>query len=435
MNNVYLYLWIYIIILFIIVFYIRRKETKEDFLISGRNRNWWNIMFSKFAWAVWVAWFLSYTAYAYDYGFWVYIIVLGFLIWYSLFAFWIAPKIYTIARKNKFYTQWDLVAFTTKNPFAKKITDIFSAFTQSTWLLVATIWWAKVIEDLWLFSYELSAFIILTLILSYILLWWYKVVLITDIFQWIIIIALLSIITYSTIGNVNIIDIVTQPTNQVPLTSIIWFFIYWSLVMFALSDRYQLCYAAKDEKAIQKWMFFSAFPILIMASLLLLIGLYMNMMNPHLDSSLVFLEALKNYLPHTLLPLWIVLFFAGLMSSADTSVYSISSHLSLLWNKDNGIRNIKIISILIILLTYIISYFFRSVIWVTVFWAGLSIVLAFPMIYIIKGWTSLYTFTASTIAWVIGLFVWILIFWLEPSIMLTVALWGLIGLLFKKRQT
>lgn len=434
MNPIYLYLWIYLIILFAIVFYVRKKETPEDFLISGRNRNWWNIMFSKFAWAVWVAWFLSYTAYAYDYGFWVYIIVLGFLLWYSLFAFWIAPKIYNIAKENKFYTQWDLVSYKTKCPLSRKITDIFSSVTQCTWLLISTIGWAKIIESLWLFSYEWAALIILLIVWSYILLWGYKVVLLTDIFQWVVIILLLTLISYSIINEASITQILSEQTGRVSIASIIGFFLYGTLVMVALSDRYQLCYAAKDKNAIQKWMFLTAFPILIMATFLLLIGLFMHMKNPNLDSSLVFLEAMNSHMPSALLPLWIVLFFAWLMSSADTSIYSVSSHLSLLWKKEDSIKNIKKISIIIIIITYIIAYFFRSVIWVTVFWAWMSIVMAIPMIYIIKWWTNPYTFTYSIITWFAGLLVWIIVFWLEPSVILTVVIWGLVWLLFRKRK-
>ena len=434
MTPIYIYLWIYLIILFSIVFYVKKTETIEDFLISGRNRNWWQIMFSKFAWAVWVAWFLSYTAYAYDYWFWVYIIILGFLIWYTLFAFWVAPKIYSISKENKFYTQWDLVAYKTKCKTSRKVTDIFSSLIQCTWLLVSTIGGAKIIESLWLFSYEWAALIILIIVLSYILLWWYKVVLMTDIFQWIVIILLLILISYSIIHESSITQILSEQTGTVSIASLIWFFLYGSLVMFALSDRYQLCYAAKDKKSIQKWMFLTAFPILIMASLLLLIGLFVHMKNPNLDSSLVFLEAMNHYMPASLLPLWIVLFFAGLMSSADTSVYSISSHLSLLWKKEDSIKNIKIISIVLIICTYIIAYFFRSIIWVTVFWAWMSIVMSIPMINIVKWWTNSYTFIYSIICWLAGLFIWIILFWLEPSIILTIVLWGLLGLLFKKRK-
>jgi len=49
-------------------------------------------------------------------------------------------------------------------------------------------------------------------------------------------------------------------------------------------------------------MFLTFVPILLTASALLFIGLFMHLQNPNLDPSLVFLEAIKNYLPETLLP-------------------------------------------------------------------------------------------------------------------------------------
>jgi len=48
-------------------------------------------------------------------------------------------------------------------------------------------------------------------------------------------------------------------------------------------------------------MFLTFIPIVITASLLLFIGLFMHLQNPNIDSSLVFLEAIKNHLPENLL--------------------------------------------------------------------------------------------------------------------------------------
>jgi len=432
MNNMYIYIIVYLLILFSIVFYLQKKETKEDFLIAGRDRNWWNIMFSKFAWAVWMAWFLSYTAYAYEYWFWVYIVVLGFILWYALFAFWVVPKIYSIANNNNFYTQGDLVEYNTNCNISKKITDIYSSIVQFVWLLTSIIWWAKVIESLWLMTYEISALIILFIVLTYIILWWYKVVIVTDIFQGFVIIVLLFIISFGIINWSNISDVINEETSRLSIASIIWFFLYWILSILALSDRYQLCYSAKDEKSIQKWMFLTFIPILLVASLLLFIGLFMHLQNPNLDPSLVFLEAIKINLSESLLPIWIVLFFSGLMSSADTYIYTISSHLSFLWKKKDSIKNIKRISILLVIFTYIIVYFFRDIIWVTIFWAGLSLVMSIPMIYIIKWWKNNYKFLYSVFWWIAGLFLWIIFLWLKPSIAIIVLIWWLLGLLYNK---
>lgn len=51
-NDIYIYLGIYIVILLAISWWVSRKQSKEDFLISGRNRGGWQIFASKFAAAI-----------------------------------------------------------------------------------------------------------------------------------------------------------------------------------------------------------------------------------------------------------------------------------------------------------------------------------------------------------------------------------------------
>lgn len=69
-------LFLYILSLLLISIFIGRKETSEDFLVSGRDRAWWIILASKFAGTVGVSWFITYAAYAYEFGWGVYIIIL-----------------------------------------------------------------------------------------------------------------------------------------------------------------------------------------------------------------------------------------------------------------------------------------------------------------------------------------------------------------------
>ena len=432
MQNLYIYLWIYFIVLLGISFFIFLKEKKEDFLISWRDRNWWTVMASKFAWSIWIAWFITYSWYAYKYGLWMFMVVFGFILWYILFAFWVVPKVYKKARDNKFYTQWDLVFHNTKNILSKNITNHFSWIVQLTWLLVSIIGWAKIMSTLWIVSYELALLYTIITVLFYILLAWYKAVLVTDVFQSIIMIVLLSLISYNIVWSENIYELLTIETWKLTLASTIWFFLYWILSVLSLADRYQLIYAAKSEYEMKKWLFLTFIPVVFVAFFITLIWLFMFIKNTNLDADLVFLNAIQNYIPSNLLPFGIVLLFAWLMSSADTYIYTISSHFVL--NKSsasNPIKKIRIFTILLLIFTWIISYFFRDIIWMTIIWAWLSLVMANPMIYIIKWWKNKNKFLYSFFLWFIWLIIWLLILWLEPSVALFVLTWWALGLMKK----
>lgn len=379
-----------------------------------------------------MAWFITYSGYAYKYWMWVYIVVLWFVLWYVLFAFWVVPKVFKIARENKFYTQWDIVHFQTKNDFSRDFTNYFWSVVQFTWLLVSVIGWAKVLSSLWILWYEVSLLFTLITILIYVILAWYKAVLITDIFQSIIILVLLFIITFNIVWSENIFELIKTDPWSLWLASIIWFFLYWILSFLALTDRYQLIYASKTEKDVKRGIFFTFIPLCITAGFIVLIWLYTYLKNPNLDPDLVFMYALTNFIPKNLFNLWIVLLFAWLMSSADTYIYAISSHLAL--NKPNQkkpIRKIRFIILILLVFTWIISYFFRDIILITIIWAWLSLIMSIPMIYIINWWKNKNRFLFSILWWVMWLIFWIITLWMEPSIALTVLIWWLIWLIKK----
>jgi len=66
-TQILLYLGIYFLVILIFSIFISKKQTENDFLISSRNRGWFSIGMSKFATSIGAVWFISYTAYIYQY--------------------------------------------------------------------------------------------------------------------------------------------------------------------------------------------------------------------------------------------------------------------------------------------------------------------------------------------------------------------------------
>lgn len=431
-NTLAIYLTLYILSLFILTYFISRRQTKEDFLISGRNRGGWQILLSKFAAAIGAGYFISYTGLAYEYGIGLFAMLIGFIGGYLIFAYWATPKIAKDSKEKKFYTIGDLVFDRTKSKLSMYIADIFSSAILFSWLLTGVIGGAKIINDFNLLSYNFAVIMTSLVVLTYILMAGHKAVILTDVVQSIIIFLLLVVITFGIIGNENIGTILSIETGNIDIIVLLGFFLFGLLSVFSYSDRYQLSYAAKSEKGLKHGMGLAIIPIMIAGLFLLLVGMFMASNSPGLDSGLVFTEALKNFLPASLLPLAIVLFFAGIMSSADTNIFAISSHYAM--HRGGKVKSVREAMVVLVIITAILAILFPNVVDVSIIAGGISLSLSFAMIYILSNGKKPSKFIISSILSMVAVIMAIIIFGFEPIIALPPLVAGAIGLLFTSKK-
>ena len=426
-----MYLGVYITILLLVSWFFSRKQKEEDFLIGGRDRGSWQILLSKFAGAIGAGYFITYTGFAYEYGTGIFAILLGMFLGYLLFGYWAAQKIHKNSKENKFYKIGDFVYHQTKNKFSSKIADWVSNIGLFLWLVVGIVGGSKIISDFGFLSYELAVVLTMFVVVSYLFLAGFKAVLITDVLQAIVILLLLIIVTFGVLGGTTPSSLFKVKTGVLDWGVMIGFFFFGMLEIFSRSPMYQLCYAAKNSKKLKHGIGLAIIPIIIVGFLLLLIGLFMANNAPGIDSGLVFTEALKHFLPSFLLPIAIVLFFAGIMSSADTNIYAISSHYSIGKNK-NPLKEIRKSSFILMLILLIISLIFRDVVNISIIAGGVSLVMSFAMIYLIAGGKSYKKFLASTIMGFLAGIIGVLIFGIEPFLAILVIVFSGLGLLWKK---
>ena len=350
-------------------------------------------------------------------------------------VFWAAPRIYKFSREKKFYTQGDFVLHATDSNFAKKLTNIISIIILFGWLLVGIVGGAKVISHFGLVTYDWALIITTVIVVSYIFLAGFKAVLATDIFQAIIIFVLITLMTFIVIGDVGVIQVLKTQTGNIDIVTAAGFLLFGALALFSYANYYQLVYAAKSKKAAAIGIASSVLPIIFAGSLMLMIGMFMFLQNQGLDADLVFIEAMGTYLSPQMLSLGIVLFFAGLMSSADTNIYAITSHHVLGKSSENPVREIRRATVILGIVSIVIGYFFRDVVDVTVLAAGFSGVLSIPIIYLIAGGRNTSRFTGSVVGGITGFAIGLLIFGIEPSIFVPVVLGTLLGLIYKGKKT
>ena len=211
------------------------------------------------------------------------------------------------------------------------------------------------------------------------------------------------------------------------------FFLFGLLSVFSSADRYQLAYAAKNERNLKHGIGLAVIPLLFVAFLLLLIGNFMSIEAPGLDSGLIFTEALKNFLSPNLLPFAIVLFFAGIMSSADTGIYGIASHYAMS-TKKWSVKKIKKTIIWLMAIITLLAILFPNVVDISIIAGAISLTMSFPMIYVISGGKNKNKFISSAIVSIIGLVIGIYLFGLEPITALFPVIGGALGLLWPAKK-
>ena len=121
------------------------------------------------------------------------------------------------------------------------------------------------------------------------------------------------------------------------------------------------------------------------------------------------------------------------MSSADTNIYAIASHIAL-HQKKNPMRKIRNVTILLVAITAVLAIIYPDIVDVSIIAGGASLTLSFPMLYLLFGGKNVGRYIGSVIGGILGFLIGIGILGIEPSIALPVLLGGLVGLVYKKKK-
>lgn len=429
-TQLYAYLLVYVAIIIGTSWWVAKREDSEGFLIAGRDRNWLTLAASKFAAAIGVAYFIAYTGYAYEYGLGVYTIIVGVLTGYMLFAFWAAPRIHAPSHSQRLYTQGDFVFDATQHERSRTVTNSIAITSAFVWLMTAVIGGAKIISHFNLLSYELAVLATVLVMMIYIMLAGFKAVLITDVLQAVIIFILVGFLCFIMVQGESLRTVLAAAPGSVDIATAVGFLLFGVLSVFSQPNWYQLCYAAKCKRTTIIGMGISVVPIVLVATLLMVLGMFMYVQNPHLDSGLVFLAAMQDYLPASLLPIGMVLFFAGLMSSGDSNVYAITSHIAFMRRSKRPVESIRLVTAVLSLLCIPIALLFRDIVDVVIVAALITIILSAPMMYIIGGGKNHYRFLGSTFGGIIGMIAGLYLFGIEPAAMLIILVGSLLGFVY-----
>lgn len=430
MNLIWLYLIGYLLILLLVSVWVSRKQSAEDFLVASRNRGVWQVLASVFATTIGAGFFLTYTGFAYEYGLGVFAILAGFILGYLVYALWAAPRIRGKG-KGKHYTIGHYVLEKTSSHAARVLTDILASLVMLFWLVVGVIGGAKIVSEFGLLSYNLAIILFAIVVLAYVLLAGYRAVLLTDLIQGIVLLVLLVMVTIG-IAGANIGEVFGAASFSIDWFSAIGFLIFGIFGRFSRGDLFQLVYASKDTSVAKRSFLYSTLPVILTCFLLLVIGVFMALQVSGLDSALVFTAALQQYLPVWLVPLAIVMFFAGVMSSADTNIYGIASHFAH-YRKNALVGATRVLAFAVVLIVSLFALYFPDIVDMSILAGGINLVLPAAVIYVLAGGRSGRKVVSSIALGIVGLVVGIVLLGLVPSIAVFPLIFGGLGLLYPKK--
>ena len=434
----YLLFAFYSLFLIGLSYFYGRQADREAYLIAGRNRPTIHLLASKFASAIGAGTLVLYTSYAYNFGTAGMIpLFLGISIGYLGFAFWAAPKIKRFSIGQQFYTQGDLVQFITINKNSKHLTDGLTIGIQFFWVLLILVGGAHVIAYFQVLSYEIALLTTTLVLLAYLLLSGFKAVILTDVVQAVLLLCFLAFLAFIIPWDERVVVselLQTRPPQELEMETIIGLLLYGIFSVFGLADRYQLCYAAKNEATAKHGMALALVPIVLVMFLLLMIGLSALELSTSLPPEEAFLYAMQQLLAPIWQPALILLLFAAIMSSADSHIFAVASHAASFRPHTDTVKTTKQFTLLVILLATSIAYFWRSVVDISIIGAALRVILAIPMMYIISKGNNTGRFMTSTLLGTITFVGGWIALGPQPILMVLIVLAGMLGMLYKSKK-
>lgn len=378
----YLLITIYFIIVLIVGWFAGKKETKEEYLISGRNLSFFDAATTIFASKIGAGILLTYTALVYLYGLGALWYFIGAIFGYLVFYFF-AKKIKKLSDEKQYYTLPDFF-FDQKGKLTGYLVSVVVFLSMFGWVIVNFTGGAKVISEYSVLSFELSIILMGIVILTYLLVGGFKAVVKTDVIQafGISLLFILMLFLLFTSGN----SLASADFNlfSIPVGQIVNFFLAGLLFPLASAELWQRVYAVKDGKELKKSLILASSLYFVVGVVLLFIGLVIRTKLSDLDADTSLIVGFGNLLPTGLTGLAIVVFYSAIMSSADTYLFTSNSSLTQDFlqksgyiKKENVLKVMKISMALLMILGVILSLLIRDIVDTTFFFVALMMSLGF----------------------------------------------------------
>lgn len=295
-----------------------RKKGKENYLIANRSLNTFQSVMTLSGTFVGAMTLLVYTAFVFTFGvsaLWVFIGYLAGFILFARFGVWLRKN----SKNKKYYTIADFFKEKQGTYAAKAIISVLFLWYFGT-LSAQFIGGGKILESLTGLNFQLSAIIMCTVILTYLLLGGFQSVVRTDIFQFLTLLCILIVMALTLNTGLAIPLSHLNPFNA-GIVNIMAFLLLGILTPFATQDYWQRVFAMKSNKVVRQSFHISGVLMILVGIILTYVGLVAKTVYSNIDPDLAVLHSFTQLAPPILTGFIAAAFFAAILSTADTFLF------------------------------------------------------------------------------------------------------------------
>ena len=404
---------------------------KKDFLIGGGNRNSLSICLSKFSSVVGVGWLLTYSALAYQFGFDVFYLGIGLIIGFSLLIFWISPKIFDFCKNNNIYNLNSLVLKKTNSHKLKNFFIFFNNLPIFLLLCVLVVGSSNILSINFNISYFLSTLIIVFICFIYLYFGGFKNVIRTDIIQGLVILCFFLFFLFFLIFNPNF-SIHTSQKLEYGFLFIFGFFLVGLFATINSATSYQLLFSSKSQKEFKMGFLYFLLPYFFIIIILTLISIFINNLYSDINPELTIIYFFELF---SFPIIFILFFYICVLSTYDSYLYALSSHINFF--KMDDIKNIKINIFLFSFLVLVMSNIFTNFLNFSILVYGSFLITSIPIIYFIYSFDKKINKSKMFISLIlsaVSYFLAIIFIGIKPEVAPIPLFFGVLGLLFKSKK-
>jgi Na+/proline symporter len=352
-----------------------QKESSEGFLIANRQLSAWESAATICASKIGAGLFLTYIAFVYLFGLSAIWSFLGTTAGYILYYFF-AGRLKKLADENHYYTLSDY--------FFQQYGRLSGWASAFTLLIIYVLGFAaqlvgggKILAALTGSSYWISLTIMTVVILTYTTIGGFKAVVKTDVLQYVAIVVLSIVLTVFLIFNVGRFQF--NDLSLVPRTSLA-LFLGAIIIPFASADLWQRVYATKGQSQMKRSLLYAMVMYLAFGFLLTWMGYIIKGVIVTNNPDIALILGFQKLLPAGLMGFSVVIFYAAIMSTADTNLF-ISASIAVLdfvgqaknvKDKSQLVNGVRWAGLLIGTGSFLIAVFFPEMVKIGFLWISLN---------------------------------------------------------------
>lgn len=311
----------YLVVVLTIAVYSARKATVYDYLISSRNLGAIALGLSIAAGFFDSFVLVTFTGYVYRYGWPAISLFIGTALGLILFSVF-APRLQTEGGEKNYYGMSDYFEHHYGHSSAIIVSIINLIFYVSL-LLIQIIFGSILLSHITGFSYGVSIALIALALLVYLGIGGFRAVVMTDFFQWILILILLILVALLLLKT-DVIKNMAQSDWSSSIGDVIGFLLIGCMASFSSPELWQRCFAARDPKSARKGVQLAAGLFPIAGIILAVVGFTAAANFPGINPQDALIKVFDVFLTGNLKGVGLIILLAAIMSTADTCLFVIA---------------------------------------------------------------------------------------------------------------